>query len=113
MTTRGHEVIAGYEGSARSAEALDWAVRDARLRGLPLTGPACLPQRQTGRSLMLRLRFLLQRRHSGSARGPKSSVLGTVVVGKHQPGRAATGTKTTKAAITLISCDRPPAAVTT
>jgi nucleotide-binding universal stress UspA family protein len=32
-----HEVIAGYDGSQTSARALDWAVREARLRDLPLT----------------------------------------------------------------------------
>jgi nucleotide-binding universal stress UspA family protein len=32
-----HEIMAAYDGSAGSAEALDWAVREARLRGLPLT----------------------------------------------------------------------------
>ena len=37
MTTRGRGIIAGYDGSAGSAEALDWAVREARLRGVPLT----------------------------------------------------------------------------
>ena len=37
MTTRGHEIIAGYDGSVCAAEALDWAVGEARLRGLPLT----------------------------------------------------------------------------
>lgn len=37
MTARGHEIMVGYDGSAGSAEALDWAVREARLRGLPLT----------------------------------------------------------------------------
>jgi nucleotide-binding universal stress UspA family protein len=37
MTTRAHEIMAGYDGSAGSAEALDWAVREARLRDLPLT----------------------------------------------------------------------------
>lgn len=35
--TRGHEIMVGYDGSAGSAEALDWAVREARLRSLPLT----------------------------------------------------------------------------
>ena len=37
MTTRGHEIMVGYDGSAGSAEALEWAVREARLRGVPLT----------------------------------------------------------------------------
>ena len=36
MTARGHEIMVGYDGSAGSAEALDWAVREARLRRLPL-----------------------------------------------------------------------------
>ncbi|HUB42564.1 MAG TPA: universal stress protein [Streptosporangiaceae bacterium] len=37
MTTRGRGIISGYDGSAGSADALDWAVREARLRRLPLT----------------------------------------------------------------------------
>ncbi|HUC27325.1 MAG TPA: universal stress protein [Streptosporangiaceae bacterium] len=37
MKTRGRGIIAGYDGSGGSAEALDWAVREARLRNLPLT----------------------------------------------------------------------------
>lgn len=37
MTPRGHGIMAGYDGSAGSAEAVDWAVREARLRGVPLT----------------------------------------------------------------------------
>jgi len=37
MTARGHEIMVGYDGSAGSAEVLDWAVREARLRRLPLT----------------------------------------------------------------------------
>jgi len=37
MITRGHEIIVGYDGSAGSAEALDWAMREARLRHLRLT----------------------------------------------------------------------------
>jgi nucleotide-binding universal stress UspA family protein len=36
-TTPGREIIAGYDGSASSAQALDWAVHAARLRGIPLT----------------------------------------------------------------------------
>jgi len=37
MTTFGHEIMIGYDGSAGSVDALDWAVREARLRQLPLT----------------------------------------------------------------------------
>jgi nucleotide-binding universal stress UspA family protein len=37
MTTRGNAIIVGYDGSAGSAEALDWAAREARLRRLELT----------------------------------------------------------------------------
>jgi nucleotide-binding universal stress UspA family protein len=37
MTTRGHEIMVGYDGSAGGAEAVDWAVREARLRDLSLT----------------------------------------------------------------------------
>jgi len=37
MTTRGPGIVVGYDGSAGGAEALDWAVREARLRSLPLT----------------------------------------------------------------------------
>lgn len=37
MATRGHEIIAGYDGSSGSADALDWAVREAGLRGVPVT----------------------------------------------------------------------------
>ncbi len=37
MATRAGQIIAGYDGSPDSSEALDWAAREARLRGLPLT----------------------------------------------------------------------------
>jgi nucleotide-binding universal stress UspA family protein len=37
MTTRGNEIIVGYDGSEGSAEALDWAMREARFRRLELT----------------------------------------------------------------------------
>ena len=37
MTMRARGIIAGYDGSAGSAEAIDWAVREARLRGVPLS----------------------------------------------------------------------------
>ncbi len=37
MTTRRHEIMVGYDGSAGSVEALKWAVREARLRDVPLT----------------------------------------------------------------------------
>lgn len=37
MHTRVHEIIAGYDGSPGSTEAVDWAVGEARLRGIPLT----------------------------------------------------------------------------
>lgn len=37
METRDQGIIVGYDGSPGSAEALDWAVRDARLRGMSLT----------------------------------------------------------------------------
>ena len=36
MTIRGHDIMVGYDGSAGSAEALDWAMREARLRDVPL-----------------------------------------------------------------------------
>jgi nucleotide-binding universal stress UspA family protein len=37
MTTHEQEIIVGYDGSPGSGEALEWAVGEARLRGLPLT----------------------------------------------------------------------------
>jgi nucleotide-binding universal stress UspA family protein len=37
METRDRDIIAGYDGSPGSTEALDWAVRETRLRDLPLT----------------------------------------------------------------------------
>lgn len=37
MTIREREILAGYDGSATSVEALDWAVMEARLRGTPVT----------------------------------------------------------------------------
>jgi len=37
MTGMVHEIVAGYDGSADSEQALDWAVREARTRGVPLT----------------------------------------------------------------------------
>ncbi len=37
VTTPGHEIMIGYDGSAGSVDALDWAVREAWLRELPLT----------------------------------------------------------------------------
>jgi nucleotide-binding universal stress UspA family protein len=37
MGTPGHRIIAGYDGSPGSAEAVEWAVCEARLRNLPLT----------------------------------------------------------------------------
>ncbi len=37
MAVQEHQIIAGYDGSNASADALDWAVREARLRDLPLT----------------------------------------------------------------------------
>ena len=37
MPTRGPEIIAGYDGSPGSVETLDWAVMEARLRGVPVT----------------------------------------------------------------------------
>jgi nucleotide-binding universal stress UspA family protein len=37
MDTRGRQIIVGYNGSSGSTDALDWAVREARLRYLPLT----------------------------------------------------------------------------
>lgn len=37
MAIREREIIAGYDGSAGSVDALDWAVIEARLRGTPTT----------------------------------------------------------------------------
>jgi nucleotide-binding universal stress UspA family protein len=37
MEAPAHQIIAGYDGSPGSTEAVDWAVREARLRDLPLT----------------------------------------------------------------------------
>lgn len=37
METPAHQIIAGYDGSPGSAEAVDWAVSEARLRDVPLT----------------------------------------------------------------------------
>jgi nucleotide-binding universal stress UspA family protein len=37
METRDRDIIAGYDGSPGSTEALDWAVRETRLRGTSLT----------------------------------------------------------------------------
>jgi nucleotide-binding universal stress UspA family protein len=37
METRGRQIIVGYDGSSGGTDALDWAVREARLRDLPLT----------------------------------------------------------------------------
>lgn len=37
MATRGQQVIAGYDGSADSIDALDWAIGEAQLRGVQLT----------------------------------------------------------------------------
>lgn len=36
MAAHGKPIIAGYDGSPGSAEAVDWAVREARLRDVPL-----------------------------------------------------------------------------
>jgi nucleotide-binding universal stress UspA family protein len=37
MAIRERDIIAGYDGSAGSVDALDWAVLEARLRGTPVT----------------------------------------------------------------------------
>jgi nucleotide-binding universal stress UspA family protein len=37
MAIGGNVIIAGYDGSSGSVEALDWAVLEARLRGTPVT----------------------------------------------------------------------------
>lgn len=37
MTSAGKQIIAGYDGSPDSEQALDWAVREARLHGAALT----------------------------------------------------------------------------
>jgi nucleotide-binding universal stress UspA family protein len=37
MDTRDQDIVAGYDGSPGSAEALDWAVQEARLRGTSVT----------------------------------------------------------------------------
>ncbi len=49
METRERDIIAGYDGSPGSVEALDWAVREARLRGTSVTVcHAWTPQLATG-----------------------------------------------------------------
>lgn len=37
MVTGGRQIIVGYDGSSGSTDALEWAVREARLRDVPLT----------------------------------------------------------------------------